>query len=78
MMTIVNQTIMMNVEYVMVKERWYGLQIEMEMDWEIQRLLLEVVMNLQHLNNNNNNRESVTGHAQGNMSHKTGKADGSL
>ena len=46
MMTIVNQTIMMNVEYVMVKERWYGLQIEMEMDWEIQRLLLEVAMNL--------------------------------
>ena len=25
-----------------------------------------------------NNRESVTGHAQGNMSHKTGRADGSL
>jgi len=24
------------------------------------------------------NRESVTGHAQGNMSHKTGRADGSL
>jgi hypothetical protein len=30
----------------MVEERWYGLQIEMEMDWEIQRLLLEVAMNL--------------------------------
>ena len=53
MMTSVNQIIMTHVGYVMVMAKQPGLQIEMGMDWEIQRLLLKVAMSLWHPNNNN-------------------------